>query len=280
MKYKMSDESLDHVFRVSLDGSLNGEGKRGAISKIISSEWEKIFTIHPKASFLVGIGMIFFIFLIEIFAAGGMNIDQPENYKFILLLSGSLAAAAFSAGFTGSMNINIKWLQSSGALAIFSLVFLSSPFSVSKKEETDQKKASLTSFFVSSAYADPVEDEIKENTGDKVNYTRIYYSAGVSDLKDLAFRVKNSMAGISKSSDVYSLGSVVSGLVNNLKYDDEQYFVNIRYRPSLESDKIDAVLKTLKSMGVVVEKDYVSQSYSEADITIYILTSKKPTGKK
>lgn len=279
MKYKISDQSLEQVFKVSVDENLKEKGKRDAISEIISNEWEKIFTIHPRVSFLVGIGMIFFIFVVEVFAAERMNIDQPENYKFILLLSGSLAAAAFSAGFTGSMNINIKWLQASGSLAIFSLVFLNSPFSISSKVDANQE-ISLTSFLVPSAYAGSLEYEAAKYSGDKVNYIRIYYPVGVSDLKNFAFSVKSSMAGISKSSDVYSLGSVVSGLVNNLKYDGEQYFVNIRYRPGLEPDKIDAVLEILRAMGVAVGKDYVSQSYSEADITIYILTSKKATGKK
>ncbi len=272
MKYKMSDESLDQVFRVSLDASLEKEGKKEAISKVISNEWEKIFTVHPKISFLVGIGMIFFIFLVEVFAAERMNIDQPENYRFILLLSGSLAAAAFSAGFTGSMNINIKWLQASGALAIFSLVFLNSPFSVSNKVNADQE-TSLSSFFISSVYADSVDDESKIYGGEKINYIRIYYPVGVSNLKDVAFDVKNSLAGVSKYSDVYSLGSVFSGLVNNLKYDDGRYFVHIKHRPGLESEKIDAVLDGLKSIGI--EKSDISQRYSEADISIYVLTNRK-----
>ncbi len=273
MKYKPSDESLDQVFRISLDTSLKEEGERGAISEIISNEWEKIFTVHPKVSFLVGIGMIFFIFLMEILVAEKINIDQPENYKFILLLSGSLAAAAFSAGFTGSMNINIKWLQASGALAIFSLVFLNSPFSVSSKEVAGQE-VSFTSFFVSGAYADLPEYEAR-NIGDKINYIRVYYPTGLPQLKDVAFRVKKSMADITKESDVYSLGSVFGKLVNSFKYDGEQYFVHIKYRPGLESEKIDAVLEALKNIGIRVEERDISQRYSEADISIYVLASRK-----
>lgn len=289
MKYQIQEHSLDDLCEISRNEALELSIKRSKVSEVIHREWEKIFTVHPRISFLVGIGMIVFIFIFEFFLAEKVSDNNPENYRFILILAGSLAAAAFSAGFTGSMNIDIKWLQASGALAIFALVYLNSPFSVSSKveqapEETLSVNSFLPNIFVSNAYAGSTEQAVPENLADvsidsevearidnrQVHYIRVYYPVGVSDLKNTAFSIKKNISSLSSNADVYSLGSNISAMLNKMKYDDGRYFVKLRYRPGLEQSKLDSVINSLSSMGVNVQQNDISERYSEADISIYL----------
>ncbi len=265
--YKISEKGLKDIGEVLRNDIKSEENMSDQLSSIISNEWSNIYTIRPKFSFSIGLLLLIAVFLFDYFAE--IEAGNQENYEFMVGLFCSLAAAAFSAMFTGSLNLDIKWLQASGTLAVFVLVFLSAPF------QSENKIASInvgTDFTTSITVPVLKASFISRNNfqDNRINNIRIYYPKGVDDLKNIAFEIKESITVISNSTDIYSLGSVFSVLSNNAKYKTDNHNISIKYRPGLDVNKQNNLLRTIESSGYSVERKNVKPEYTNADVTIYI----------
>lgn len=268
-KYKISEKGLKDINEVVSDNNSSEAKMSEKISSIISKEWSNIYTIRPKQSLLIGLFLLIAVFLFDYYA--DLESADQDNYEFMIGLFCSLAAAAFSAMFTGALNLDIKWLQASGTLAVFVLVFLSSPFQSEKKiastkiiESSELKsyvavpvlKASFSSGFY-----------LQDN---HINYIRIYYPRGVENLKNVALNIKEEILSISNKIEIYSLGSVVSVLSNSAKYRNDKYSIIIKHRPGLDSNMLNNLIRTIDNSGYSIDLKNVKSEYTNADVTIYI----------
>ncbi len=292
MAYLISDQCLNHIEDTMNDNAL--VNRKQEISKAIQLEWDKIFTVHPRLAFLVGILLLFITFAIDFYVHSFGATRQ--TYQFLVLIAASLTATSFCAGFTGSLNLDLKWVQSGGSLAIFVLVFTTSPLTFESKVSDDalQDMSALTlvdslwitlnGVVLSSAIAQQSNEpnstnEAHQNEGALnsseahiLNYTRVYYPRGVAELKERAFELHSANVALSDRSEVYSSGSIFTAVTNNLRHENnDDFLVEVRYLPGLDQEKLDTFLEDLRQKGYPVESASVISDYStQADIAVHL----------
>ena len=197
MNYVINEQRLQDILNVcSADCSIDDQRKQ-KVSEIIEDAWDDIYTVSPRVSFVVGIALLIFLICVECFFPKDENLSI-EVYNFLVLLGGSLTAAAFSAGFSGTLNINIKWLQAGAAFGVFVLVFINSPFNIAGEQKGKQKlEVNLNQSMFSAAYASSESVEAikgittEEASLKQVDYIRVYYPRGVTGLDQVANRIKD-----------------------------------------------------------------------------------------
>lgn len=284
MTYQVSDRCLDEIEKVVLESPPTGE--RLKIADAIQFELGRVFAVHPRVAFAVGIALLLLIFAIDFFYS-----KYPERtiYQFLILLASSLTAASVFAGFASVANLDLKWFQATGSAAVFALVFLKSPLSFEQKlEEEDLKpeekaqnggaQNAVYGFFVSGALAqDAIEPQAAaasqgsvEVEDQSVDYVRVLYPRGIQDLKERAINIYTSTSQITQHADVVAKGSIFTAVTNKLRYKNE-FSVEVKYLPGLDDEKLQAVLQNLRKTGLEVDDAQVQEDYgAQADVAVYL----------
>ena len=211
-------------------------------------------------------------------------------YQRLIVLSGALAAGAFAAAFTGAMNLDVKWLQASGSMAVFALVWIFDPVATKQPADPIESPASIEQpkkqikpteqgvlrlLGINSAFAQGQNEnslmpEAISIDQHPIQHLRVYYPRGVSDLNRVAYRISRGMSSIARETDVYSLGSFFAAPLNYLRYESGRYQLAMAYRPGLDQGIINDLVAKLRSLDMNIDAENIEPRRTSADISVYV----------
>lgn len=279
-----------------IKGTLNGnQSCEEKLSRIIA-----ILGLHrdswPMIAFKTGLGlMLLFMVLYLVVNEFVVNKQSQSSYLITWMTLLAISAGLLSSCISGMLTFNIPLVKASGPLAFSGVLLYLMVMKCDIERQEDNPTASkftdaiMSVFEIKEAHAqewDAGDTEVQESglpksekCGGYRSYyqTRIYYPAGVSYLKSKAFDLKQCMGN--DKTTVYSAGTFVKALYNNLFVQEGQYELWVRYNELVDEDKIDDVvglLDTYYDDHADVKKRAVIATRAQIEIYLWPVGFGKP----